>query len=53
VAAGGIILAAIMLLVFPVLIMFAGAIWSFLFGWLLVEDTEHHVTAPDTAGTPG
>jgi hypothetical protein len=52
VAAGGIILAAIMLLVFPVLIMFAGAIWSFLFGWLLVEDADHHATAPDAAGAP-
>ena len=44
-AAGGIILAAIMLLVVPVLIMFGGAIWSALFGWLLVDDTERH---PDT-----
>jgi hypothetical protein len=41
VATGGIILAAIMLLVFPVLIMFAGAIWSALVGWLLVIDAEH------------
>jgi len=41
VATGGIILAAIMLLVFPVLIMFAGAIWSALVGWLLVTDAEH------------
>jgi hypothetical protein len=41
VATGGIILAAIMLLVFPVLIMFAGAIWSALVGWLLVTNAEH------------
>jgi len=40
VAAGGIVLAAIMLLVIPVLIMFGGAIWSALFGWLLVEDRD-------------
>jgi hypothetical protein len=40
VATGGIILAAIMLLLFPVLIMFAGAIWSALVGWLFVTDAE-------------
>jgi hypothetical protein len=39
-AAGGIIIAAIMLLVFPLLIMFGGAIWSALVGWLLVEDAD-------------
>jgi cytoskeletal protein RodZ len=45
-AAGGIVLAVIMLLVIPVLIMFGGAIWSALFGWLLVEDREQ---APNAA----
>jgi len=40
VAAGGIVLAAIMLLVFPVLIMFGGAIWSAVMGWLLVDDAD-------------
>jgi hypothetical protein len=40
VATGGIIIAAIMLLVFPVLIMFGGAIWSALMGWLFVEDAD-------------
>ena len=39
-------LAAIMLLVIPVLIMFGGAIWSALFGWLLVDDAEHRADAP-------
>ncbi|HXY94891.1 MAG TPA: hypothetical protein VEP49_20685 [Acidimicrobiia bacterium] len=39
-AAGGIVLAAIMLLVFPVLIMFGGAIWSAVMGWLLVDDAD-------------
>ena len=37
---GGIIIAAIMLLVFPLLIMFGGAIWSALMGWALVDDAE-------------
>jgi hypothetical protein len=37
---GGIIIAAIMLLVFPVLIMFGGAIWSAVLGWTLVEDAD-------------
>jgi len=47
VAAGGIVLAAVMLLVIPVLIMFGGAIWSALFGWLLVDDADHRAEAPN------
>jgi hypothetical protein len=47
VATGGILLAAIMLLLFPVLIMFVGAIWSALVGWLLVTDAEHRAN-PET-----
>ncbi len=39
-ATGGIILAAIMLLVLPIAIMFGGAIWSALMGWLLVDDAD-------------
>jgi hypothetical protein len=39
-ATGGIVIAAIMLLVFPVLIMFGGAIWSALMGRLLVDDAD-------------
>jgi len=39
-AAGGIIIAAIMLLIFPVLVMFVGALWTVLFGWVTVEDAE-------------
>ena len=42
---GGIIIAAIMLLVFPVLIMFGGAIWSAVFGWTLVEDADARAEA--------
>jgi hypothetical protein len=40
VATGGIILAAIMLVVLPIAIMFGGALWSALMGWLLVDDAE-------------
>ena len=29
-----------MLLIFPVLVMFGGAIWSALFGWVMVDDAE-------------
>jgi flagellar basal body-associated protein FliL len=45
VATGGIIIAVIMLLVFPVLIMFGGAIWSALMGKLFVEDAEARANA--------
>jgi hypothetical protein len=47
--AGGIIIAAIMLIVFPVLIMFGGAIWSALVGWLLVEDADQRGATPNGA----
>jgi hypothetical protein len=40
VATGGIILAVIMLLLFPIAIMLGGAIWSALMGWLFVEDAD-------------
>jgi hypothetical protein len=40
VAAGGIALAVVMLLVLPVAVMLGGAIWSALLGFLLVEDTD-------------
>jgi hypothetical protein len=39
-AAGGIALAVVMLLVLPVAVMLGGAIWSALLGFLLVEDTD-------------
>ena len=44
-ATGGIVIAAIMLLVFPILIMFGGAIWSALMGWLLVDDADRRERA--------
>jgi hypothetical protein len=40
VAAGGIIIAVVMLVLLPVAIMLGGAIWSALLGFLLVEDAE-------------
>jgi hypothetical protein len=40
VAAGGIALAVVMLLILPVAVMFGGAIWSALFGFLQIEDSE-------------
>ncbi len=45
-ATGGIVIAAIMLLVFPILIMFGGAIWSALMGWLLVDDADQRASSP-------
>ena len=43
---GGVIIAAIMLLVIPVLIMFGGAIWSALMGSAWVDDAEARAGAP-------
>jgi hypothetical protein len=37
---GAIIFVIAMVLVIPVAVMFGGAIWTALLGWLLVEDTE-------------
>jgi hypothetical protein len=49
VAAGGIIIAVIMLLLLPVAVMLGGAIWSALLGWLLVDDAERRA-APEQPG---
>ena len=43
---GGILLAAVMLLVLPVAIMVGGAIWSMVMGFLLVEDADARAAAP-------
>jgi len=45
-AAGGIIIAVVMLLIFPIAIMLGGAIWSALLGFLLVEDAEARTPTP-------
>ena len=44
---GALIFVVAMVLVIPVAVMFAGALWSFLFGWLSVEDAERRAE-----GTP-
>ena len=47
-AAGGIILAVVMLLVLPIAVMLGGAIWSALLGFFLVEDADAAAAAPAT-----
>jgi len=43
---GAIVFAVAMVIVVPVAVMFGGAIWSGLFGWLASEDA--HARHPDT-----
>jgi membrane glycosyltransferase len=38
--AGALLMVVVMVLVVPVVIMFGGAIWSALFGWLSSEDAD-------------
>ena len=45
-AAGGIVIAVIMLLLAPIAIMLGGAIWSAIMGFLLVEDADARAAAP-------
>lgn len=44
---GALIFVVAMVLVVPVAVMFAGAAWSLVFGWLSVEDAERRAE-----GTP-
>jgi hypothetical protein len=44
--AGAIVFAVVMVLLVPVAIMFAGAIWSALFGWLASEDADARAASP-------
>ena len=37
---GAVLMIVVMVLVVPVAIMFAGAIWSALFGWLASDDAD-------------
>lgn len=38
----GVVLIVLTLLLFgPLFVMFGGAVWSALVGWLLMDDTEH------------
>jgi hypothetical protein len=52
VAAGGIIIAVVMLLLLPIAVMIGGAIWSMLMGWLLVDDADARAQAPAKAEEP-
>ena len=49
-AAGGIVIAVIMLLLAPIAIMLGGAIWSAVMGFLLVEDADARAAAPASPG---
>jgi hypothetical protein len=44
-AAGGIVMAVVMLLLLPIAVMLGGAIWSALMGWLLVDDADTRAEA--------
>ena len=48
-AAGGIVIAVIMLLLAPIAIMLGGAIWSAIMGFLLVEDADARAAAPSAS----
>jgi len=37
---GGIVFAVVMIVVLPIAVMFSGAIWSALFGWIASEDAH-------------
>jgi hypothetical protein len=45
--AGAIVFAVAMVLVVPIAVMFGGAIWSALFGWLASEDAHDRAGAAD------
>ena len=44
---GGVVMVVLMILILPVAVMLGGAIWSALMGWLLVDDAEARVAAPE------
>lgn len=49
---GAIIFLIAMVLVVPVGVMFAGAIWSAVFGWLSVDDAERRAEGTPFAVAP-
>jgi hypothetical protein len=49
---GAIIFVIAMVLVVPVAVMFGGAIWSAVFGWLSVEDAERRAEGTPFAVEP-
>ena len=44
--AGAIVFAVAMVLVVPIAVMFAGAIWSAVFGWLSSDDADSRAANP-------
>jgi hypothetical protein len=46
---GAVLMIVVMVLVVPVGIMFGGAIWSALFGWLGSDDADARAAHTDTA----
>lgn len=46
---GAVIFVIVMVLVVPVGVMFAGAIWSALFGWLGSDDANQRAEGPRSA----
>jgi hypothetical protein len=48
--AGAIVFAVAMVLVVPVAVMFGGAIWSALFGWLASDDAHDRAYGPAADG---
>src|SRR5207244_2556934 len=44
---GVVIMIVAMVLIVPVAIMFGGAIWSALFGWISSDDADRPATAPE------
>ena len=44
--AGAIIFAVAMVLVVPIAVMFGGAIWSAVFGWVASEDAHERAHGP-------
>jgi hypothetical protein len=44
--AGAIVFAVAMVLVVPVAVMFGGAIWSALFGWVATEEAHDRALEP-------
>lgn len=48
---GVVLIVVALVLVGPILVMLGGAVWSALFGWLVIDDTEHADDRPADAPT--
>jgi hypothetical protein len=49
-AAGGIVMAVVLLLIVPVGVMLGGAAWSALMGFVLSDDAERRASEPAPGG---